>query len=194
MGYLCAVKFASLVMLLFVLAACGGSRYYKQLDAQPHPAYVHHMEMILAPDMADDDSATSTWAKEFFSGFESGYRSCHPDIKVIEKLKRFADSLEVKVIGGNWCSDTRYQVPRLCKVLAYAGMPEQKFGYFTVGKDKKALHDDFASVHPVVNVPTVVVFYGKQELGHIVEVPATTFETEILKLLTAGKSARSGSK
>lgn len=170
-----------------LVSACISHKPYARLDQDPHPSYVHHMEEILADDVNSDDSATRAWANEFMQGFEPAFRAYHPDLKLIGKLKKYTDSLEVQVIGGNWCSDTRRELPRLCKVLYYAGLSTDKMGYYKVDKEKKPLNNDFAKTYTFSFIPTIVVYYKGKEMGKIVEVTRYSMEQDLLNLLAPTK-------
>ena len=89
----------------------------------------------------------------------------------------------LKIIGGNWCSDTRREVPRLCKVLDACNANPEMFQYFRVNKQKKAIASDFAAEQPVVSVPTVFVYRQGVLKGSIVETPRISWEKDLLQLL-----------
>jgi hypothetical protein len=149
----------------------------------PHPDYVHNMEINLADDLNSDDSATAGWAKKFLIEFESGFFNYEPSRKVVKKISNFNADIEIKAIGGNWCSDTRREIPRLCRVLYDAGVPASKFHYFKVDRDKKAVNEDFAASRKIGAVAEMIVYYKGRELGSIIETPEKTIEEDLLKLL-----------
>lgn len=176
-------KWPLFLSLSFLLVQCNTMKKYNTLDADPHPSYIHAMEQFLAADMNSEDSATSAWAKEFMRDFETGFKAYKPYISVIKKLENHLKTAEIKVIGGNWCSDTRFQVPRLAKVLYYAGLPVEKFSYFRVNKAKQAVDADFAAEIKPARVPEIVVFNQGKEVGRITETPQESMEKDLLKLL-----------
>lgn len=162
---------------------CTKNDSYAMLDKNMHPAFVHNMELALADDLNSDDSATAVWAKRFVSHFEDDFNAYHPDKKTTTKLQAYKDITEVKVIGGNWCGDTRREVPRLCKVLYYMGLDASKFHYYQVDKEKKPLEDDFAATRKIGAIPDIVVFKNGVEVGRIIEVPEKSIEKDLLKIL-----------
>jgi hypothetical protein len=173
----------SLLVIVVLLTACISTQKYTKLDAVSHPAYVHYMELTLADDVNSDDSATAVWAHDFMAEFEKSYRAYKPSLKFIKKLSRLKDSIEIKVIGGNWCSDTRRELPRLCKVLAYMGVPTQKLHYYKVDRKKHAINDDFAAHYNFTYVPVIVLYKSGKEMGKIEEVCKKSTEEDLWKLL-----------
>ncbi|MCC7298038.1 MAG: thioredoxin family protein [Bacteroidia bacterium] len=174
---------AVLFMFLGLAKQCSKIDTYSMLDKNNHPAIVHNMELTLAGDLNSDDSATALWAKEFLAGFETEFKNYHPDKKIIDKLKKFSTEIQVKVIGGNWCSDTKREVPRLCKILYYMGVDANKFEYYRVDRNKKPVEPDFASSRTIGAVPDMVIYKNGTEVGRIVEVPNKTLEKDLLNIL-----------
>jgi len=141
------------------------------------------MESMLSVDINSDDSATALWAKGFMVQLEPGYRAYKPNLRVIKRLEKYKNRIEVRVIGGNWCSDTRREIPRLCKVLAYMEMPETKLSYYRVNRDKKSVQNDFANQYAFSFVPTIVIYLDGKAAGKIVEVTRLSMEKDMLQIL-----------
>lgn len=163
---------------------CSKTDKYAELDRQTHPDILHRLEMTLAGDLNADDSMTAASAQQFLNEFEKEFKTYQPDRKTCDKLTPKLTDVNIRVIGGNWCSDTRREVPRLCKVLFYADFPADRFEYFRVNKQKKAIDDDFAATQPVTSVPTIFVYRNGQLLGSIVETPRKTLEADLLLMLS----------
>jgi hypothetical protein len=175
--------FLTIIAFIGMAKQCSKLEPYHTLDMESHPDYVHKMELTLAEDLNSDDSATAGWAKKFLTEFETGFNGYHPDKSVIEQIKKKCAGLTVKVIGGNWCSDTREQIPRLCKVLYYAQVPASTFEYYRVSRDKKPVADDFAATRTIGAVPEIVIFVNGEEKGRIIEVPQKNMEEDLLRIL-----------
>jgi hypothetical protein len=174
-----------LSVFLFAGLAKYCSKYdpFSRLDAVSHPDYVHKMEILLATDMNSDDSATSKWATDMMQDFEPSFRNYSPSKSIAMKLRAQSSGIAVKVVGGNWCSDTKRELPRLCKVLYYMGVPADSFMYYRVGEDKKAIEQDFAAIWTKGLVPDIVVYRNGKELGHIKEMPRKTMEEDLLQIV-----------
>lgn len=131
------------------------------------------------------DSARMVWAKEFAEEFSAEYKKYSPSIAVLDSFRMLSKTLEIKVIGGNWCSDTRREIPRLAKVLDLAGFNADRFQYFPVDKDKKPYSNNFASTYSFKWVPTIVVYQSGKECGKIVETAEGSTEAHLLKIIRA---------
>jgi hypothetical protein len=97
-----------------------------------HPA-LHYMksEVALAHLQGlngDGDSVLRADAALFLQEMEGEYMSYEPSVSVIKSLDSVLRArhelmvgkpsrIDLLMIGGNWCSDTRMGLPRLCKVL-----------------------------------------------------------------------------
>ena len=127
-------------------------------------------------------------ASDFWTGFEGEFESYKPKKSVIYELFAIIQKqhIKVNVIGGNWCSDTKTQVPRLCKVLHLAGLSEADFSYVQVDRSKNQIlapgelerTDDKPS-----KVPTVYISKDGKIIGTIIETPTKSWEADILKVL-----------
>lgn len=149
-----------------------------------HPPIYHKMEKVLGMDAASSDSLTAANANKFLNNFEKVFNSYKTQPRIMGKLyKQPMQEVAVKVIGGNWCSDTRYQVPCLCKVLHQLHVSPDSFNYYTVDRKKKALRQDFATTQEITKVPLIVVFKRGVEIGRIVESPTKCLEKDLLTML-----------
>lgn len=136
------------------------------------------------------DSLMKSEAALFYQEIETEYMSYEPNVSILKLLdsaiRSGADAMhgkpctiEILMLGGNWCSDTRVGLPRLCKVidvlmsstegntvvnkssLNYSGV-QIRMDYRRVNRDKKLIDGALAAD---------VFFGGKQVLiGRVPEV------------------------
>jgi thiol-disulfide isomerase/thioredoxin len=172
------------VALLFALL--GMARYCtkpKQISMPIQNTHKEKLSSALQSDLQSEDSLQRALAEKFMQSLTTEYSTYQPDSATMAGLKPvWSDSVEVKVIGGNWCSDTRRELPRLCRVLDGLEAKADKFGYFKVNKDKKPIQKDFAAEETVSRVPTVFVYKDGKLVGQIVETPAKSWEKDLLEL------------
>ena len=173
--------------LVLLFALLGTTKYCSRAPIPAMSLSENHKNRLLQNIHADAqsaDSATAAWAKEFQDNIAFEYARYKPDTMSINSLvPLLKNGVSIKIIGGNWCSDTRREVPRLCKVLDACDANPEMFQYFRVNKQKKAISSDFAAEQPVVSVPTVFVYRQGVLKGSIVETPRISWEKHLLQLL-----------
>jgi thiol-disulfide isomerase/thioredoxin len=176
--------------LMMMIALFGTAKYCSRPRVTTMPFTQLHQDKLkgtLKPDLESQDTLAHTIASRFLQSIPADYNDYHPDSAALAGLKAiWSDSIEIRVIGGNWCSDTRRQLPRLCKVLDALGANAEHFGYYLINKDKKALNNDFAAAHEVKRVPTAFIFKNGKRLGEIVETPKKSWESHLLEILKSG--------
>lgn len=153
-------------------------------------------------------------ARTFWEEFDSEYMMYIPNDEILKRM----DSLlrtnggnvkfwEIEIVGGNWCSDTRIGVPRLCKVLdelMHISEDNEVLGngdirvsgsrikivYRRVNREKKFIDEKDRTEHIYGRVPEINLFFkgdlankGISELsGSIIETPMKTWEQDLLML------------
>ena len=174
-------------ILTLLFALIGTVRYCSKPKENNMPAQNTHrqkLELAIQPDLKSTDSVQKTLAGKFKESIVTEYNNYIPDNQTMDRLRKcWNDSVVVKVIGGNWCSDTRRELPRLCRVLDGVGANADNFGYYKVNKDKQPLSQDFSVEYPVKKVPSVFVFRSGKLVGQIIETPSKSWESNLLKLL-----------
>lgn len=110
-----------------------------------------------------------------------------PQAEVVFSLKKAAPA-RIEVVFGSWCGDSFDHLPPLISALRQAANPGLDLILIGVGRGKV----DPAGIIPkraIERYPTVVIFRGEQEIGRVVETPATTMDADVAKILTqpAGK-------
>ena len=104
----------------------------------------------------------------------------YPD--VIELLKGAAPA-EIEVIFGSWCSDSFEQVPYLVTALRLAGNPSLTLTLVGVDR-KKDEPEGRGKASDVKRVPTIVVRRHGDEIGRVIETPATaTIDRDVAMIL-----------
>ncbi len=104
----------------------------------------------------------------------------YPDVL---ELLRSAPPAEVDVFFGSWCSDSFEQVPLLVTALKSAGNPGLTLTLIGIdrGKDEPEGRGKAAGVK---RVPTIVVRRAGEELGRMIESPASaTIDRDVAMIL-----------
>lgn len=116
------------------------------------------------------DSAEIADASDFKKSFPTTYSRYvfldHPQVEAIRKkledIYRDGWSVEIQIIGGNWCSDTRDGLPVFARVLDQVnflmGSDKEKLVYLRVDRSKKFIDSSSAEVSRFVSEnPELVV-------------------------------------
>jgi hypothetical protein len=142
------------------------------------------MEEVLAEQGNNENAEIAGWAKDFWAGFEKEFKNYKPSKKVIYELFEEVEKgdIKIKIIGGNWCSDTRTQVPRLIKVLHLGGLSAQNLEYIQVDRLKNTIPAQASWTLPE-KVPTVMVYKANKLVGTIIETPTKSWEKDLMSLL-----------
>lgn len=117
--------------------------------------------------------------KSFKKWFNSNYSSYNVNLDLASEIRNLMPAnLEILIIMGTWCSDSRREVPRFLKIVDIAGLPEPKI--YCVNRKLKS--DIDISKYNIKYVPTIIFFVNKNEIGRIIETPKKSLEEDILEI------------
>lgn len=114
--------------------------------------------------------------------YHTVYSSYEPDVAQIAELVLFSRDIEITIVLGTWCGDSKIQVPRFFKVIDALGISDQNLTLICTDGEKKA-ENGLLDHLDIVQVPTFIFYLQEKELGRIVESPQTTLENEMLNIL-----------
>jgi thiol-disulfide isomerase/thioredoxin len=132
-----------------------------------------------------DDLKTPPYSEWFIQN----YTDYEPNIKVVRELidVDVNQSYSVTIFFGTWCSDSKREVPRLLKVLDAVNFPKANVHLVAVG-DADPLYrqspDHEEKGQHLYRVPTFIISKSGDEVGRIVEFPATSLERDLLAIIT----------
>jgi thiol-disulfide isomerase/thioredoxin len=121
----------------------------------------------------------------FYNFFNKGYSDYKPDETQISQIKKLRKNVEVVIVFGSWCHDTKTQLPAFMKIFDAAGFKDKDLKLYGVDGNKSAGEVDIAWLE-ISRVPTFIFYKGAREIGRIVEKPTTSLEKDILMILTLG--------
>jgi hypothetical protein len=120
---------------------------------------------------AFSDSAFASW-------FNPAYEDYKPDSSAVEILKEKMNDVELTVVMGSWCDDSRIYVPHLYKILVEINYPTEEINLIAVNRDKKTEDNEIDGL--AIDLVTTIIFYrNNSELGRIVEVPNQSLEEDM---------------
>ena len=119
--------------------------------------------------------------------WNSEYKMYDVDSMDVEKLKVKLEDVDIKIVMGTWCSDSRTEVPHFYKILDEINFPIEKVTLINVNRDKEGLENEVEGLD-IDFVPTFIFYKAGEEIGRIIEMPFETLEKDILELVSANLS------
>lgn len=125
------------------------------------------------------DSAYYSWFNE-----ESEYYKV--DTLTLAEVKNHLENIEIEIIMGTWCSDSRREVPHFLKILDFMKYDNANLRITAVDRTKKALNDRI-NKYNIELVPTFIILSYGNEIGRIVEAPMESLEIDLKKIIKKEK-------
>jgi len=125
--------------------------------------------------------------KPFSKWFNNEYKSYKIDSVIVDSLRNInIQDVNIDVVMGTWCSDSRREVPRLIKILDEIKFTEKNLRLICVDRNKSAGQIDIVDYN-IKLIPTIVIKKKEKEIGRIVETPVASLEKDLLNILTQNK-------
>lgn len=118
----------------------------------------------------------------FGTYFTSQYDLYEPKEGAIKNLTEVINKVQITIVFGSWCSDSRLQLGRFFKILDETGYREKNLTLIGVDRNKNALSVNIENLD-VKLVPTFIIFQNGNELGRITESPKKTLEDDLWKIV-----------
>jgi len=100
----------------------------------------------------------------------------------VQQVNMLANSINIEIYMGTWCSDSRREVPRFLKILDLAIFDFHKLKIISVDRDKiSPTHEEIG--RNIEYVPTFIIHKNNLEIGRIVEFPIITLEGDLINIL-----------
>ncbi len=131
---------------------------------------------------AFNDTSFSWW-------WNSAYNMYEVDSADVEELKVKLDDVDIKIVMGTWCSDSRTEVPHFYKILDEINYPNEKVTLINVNRDKEGLENEVEGLD-INFVPTFIFYRTGEEIGRIIEMPYETLEKDMLELVSVSVSGK----
>jgi thiol-disulfide isomerase/thioredoxin len=122
----------------------------------------------------------------FADAYNEGYKNYMPDEEVIKKIKKEKKNVQVVIVMGSWCGDSKTQVPHFYKIIDQAGIKDSDVSLICVDREKNGGDVDVSS-YDIQRVPTFIFYKDGREIGRIVESPSTSsLEKDLLLIFSLG--------
>ncbi|QNK61453.1 thioredoxin family protein [Pedobacter sp. PAMC26386] len=113
--------------------------------------------------------------------YDLEYPAYQPNLDATQKLKSSLRDKKVIIVMGNWCGDSRLQVPHFYKILDEAGVAENNITLIFVDENKKA-ENGLVDQLKIDRIPTFVITANEKEIGRITEWPLVTLEEDLVEI------------
>lgn len=166
------IKNIVMIVLIFVSMSFGQENPNTEVDEKTgKPILFGTLER---DDFQDDNYAW--W-------FNSGYKFYTVDTLTAKKMSIVdIDSLNITIVLGTWCSDSRREVPRFFKITDEIQFPQEKIKLFGVNRKKESFNNKVSPLE-IELVPTFIFYKNEKEIGRIIEIPEVSLESDMLKII-----------
>lgn len=128
-------------------------------------------------------------SNDFNEWFQLEYDNFNPDIETLDQINLDnIEGLEITVVLGTWCSDSKREFPRFCKILEKIGFPFEYLTIIGVNRSKQA-PDTHVSELNIELVPTFIFSINGKEIGRIIETPEVSLEKDFYKIILSLQNA-----
>lgn len=162
-----------LVLLLFL----GGALY-----AQDNKAFTYFDEKSGKDCLIGECDRTAFYDTLFTSWFDEEYENYVIDTEEASNFKREILSVDIVIVMGTWCSDSRREVPRFFKILDYVSYPSENVKIIAVNREKKGIDTETDNLN-IKFVPTFIIYKQGNEIGRIIETPSVSLEKDLTAIL-----------
>jgi tetratricopeptide (TPR) repeat protein len=118
--------------------------------------------------------------------FNKNYAAYTIDTVAADQLKPLLKDKHIEIFMGTWCGDSRREVPRMFKVLEYAGVKPSQIKLVMVSnhdssyKQSPTHEEKNKNIH---RVPDLLVYNAEKEINRIVESPVISLEKDLLSII-----------
>ena len=123
-----------------------------------------------------------------FNETEVYYDSYNVDENLARIIKDKSNDINIIVVLGSWCGDSKVNVPVFRKIIDKSGFDKTKVKYIAVDRRKKGGSVNVSALN-VEYVPTFIFIKNNTEIGRIVEQPINeTIEQDWVEIVTSNTS------
>ena len=110
------------------------------------------------------------------------YSEYHPNDNIINLLKNKINEIEITIVLGVWCSDSRREFPRFIKILDLINFDYSNLKIIAIDTKKDGIKIDINNYN-IELVPTFILYKKNTEIGRIIETPEKTLEYDIISII-----------
>ena len=115
--------------------------------------------------------------------FEEEYHEYQPKEKLVKKIKKELEGIDIKIFMGSWCHDSHREIPRYFKLMEAAGFDLKAHSEIVGLTRGKKTPDNLQKGFDVDHTPTFIFYRDGKEIGRYIEQPRQSMEKDFLKIL-----------
>jgi thiol-disulfide isomerase/thioredoxin len=92
------------------------------------------------------------------------------------------EEIQILIVMGTWCSDSRREVPRFFKILDELNFPVDDVMIINVDR-KMEDPENLSNGLDIMYVPTFIFYKNDTETGRIIETPETSLEEDMVGIV-----------
>ncbi len=156
------------ILIVLLLAGCST----KQAEKPPTTSE----RMVLGWAVRED------FMQPDYPRFQEYYDAYQVDGNFIQMIQALHQGVDVVVVLGTWCGDSKREVARFLKIADLASIPSSRIKFYGVDRTKTS-DDGVTEQYDIRLVPTFIFLKHGIEVGRIVESPKTSMEEDLLVIL-----------
>jgi len=125
---------------------------------------------------------TSEEVREQYKIFDIYTKRYSPNSESLKYLAEIQDSVQIFVLFGTWCHDSKKQIPAFIKTIELAQNPLINVEYTGVSR-KKNEPNEILERWMIKRTPTFIIYRNGQEYGRIIEEPVHSMEQDLVSIL-----------
>jgi len=110
-----------------------------------------------------------------------------PQPESLDRLKSVDYVINIEVVLGTWCPDSKEHVSAYFKVMEMVDNPMIQSSYTGIPKEKEA-REPFIQGKGITRVPTFIVTIDGEERGRIIEHPEKSVEEDLVNIIEGKKA------
>lgn len=108
-----------------------------------------------------------------------------PDSASVQFLNDLDEPIEIKILFGTWCHDSKREVPAFIKTMEM--VENDAISYELIGVSrKKSEPENRHNVYDLQYTPTFIIFSAEKEIGRIVEESTESIEKDLVEIIKSG--------
>lgn len=130
-------------------------------------------------------TTTSTEIRENHRVFDIYVGRYQPDSTAVAYLNNFDHKIDVKILFGTWCHDSKREIPAFMKTFELVENENIQVEFIGVSRGKTD-PDGRAEAYNLQYTPTFIIFSADIEVGRIVEESTESIEQDLVQILKSG--------